>query len=315
MGVLDKFTTPDVVDEVLRLEEALNRRFNEEPRDDFLQGHGVSRAAIRAAFDKRTAPAGIFGAGVISFDGYDQAAVFVMDELLEDSHGGLHATPIWDTQVAPLIAWYTQDFAKQLLVVGLPQPQEQHPVRSGDALTSGSKTGTCGVEVVASSGARGVLSAGHVLPTVGAAVVANGSNLGTVSFTDSLSKHQPGEDVADVAVVDLDPAVTMSRPYGINAQGSAKSLDSVIAHGQSGNKAGRVLAAVPSFAFRPGVGSWKDALLTDRAISQGGDSGAPVYLDDGSGTIIGHIVAGHTPAYSVIQDISYLLQEANATLA
>ena len=48
-------------------------------------------------------------------------------------------------------------------------------------------------------------------------------------------------------------------------------------------------------------GHWDEALVTDKAISKGGDSGGMV-LDAATGALIAHIVGGYPGVYSVLQD-------------
>lgn len=161
-----------------------------------------------------------------------------------------------------------------------------------------------------------MLTAGHVANPYGANVMASGASVGAVMFADWLgNNHGPQDIVADVSVVVLAPGVGLNQGPAVTARSSVKQYDDVTAYGaRSGPQSGWVrYGLLPNFALSKSKGRWGEVSLTDRAISVGGDSGAPVLLT-GTSTIVGHIVAGAGNAYSIIQDIGYIASSARLTL-
>jgi hypothetical protein len=204
---------------------------------------------------------------------------------------------------------------KNLFAVSILVPAELNgAVTVGSELMCKQYQGTCGVEINTGSGKRSVLTAGHVAKTVGSSVTTAGEEVGTVALTDYLALHPPTDIVADVAVVELKPGVTVATTRPVTGPGTGKQFDDVVADVQQGIRGGWIRSVVPSFALYTGVGCWGEILITDRAISEAGDSGAPVYLDDDSGTVIGHIVGGVEDVYTLIQDINFILTRGQATM-
>lgn len=203
-------------------------------------------------------------------------------------------------------------------VLGVPLPSEQADVTPGDQVRCGRSTGTFGVQVSAPGVSQGVFTAGHVVATNGMQVEdARRQRVGTVHSTMyGLHKNVAARQlVADVAVVELDPTthcVCGSTPQTLQTSAPTR-WDRVTSYGAITSGVSAVLLAVGSDFAHPDsrAGDWKDTMITKGAISTRGDSGAPVFDDNGD--LIGHIVAG-ARSYSVIQSVSCLLAETQATL-
>jgi hypothetical protein len=295
---------------------------------------------VREVLASSSPPGGIFGVGAIAI-GPDQLypAIFAIPALATRGSSAEHAdyesiqepTLIENTLADSIIIAYAAREAQpeNLYVVGLPTLVEMdgHVKVGGEISCQRSQVagmgmervttnhGRCGVEVVIrSTGARAVLTAGHVAHPKGACVMANGRTIGRVVYADYLAAHQSTETIADVAVVKFEEGIAVSNTRIVSGPGVGKKLDLVVADGRQGSKEARILGLMESCALKQGVGCWGQVLITDRAISTSGDSGTPVFLGDGSGTVIGHVVAGHPAAYTIIQDIDYILQSGGVTL-
>lgn len=306
MSVLDSVRTtyPQVAEQVETLQKflyewraALNR--------DFLLSQGIPGSVIEEIVSDVTPPGGIYGVGATVFGAGEEvrAAVFVTPGL-----GGAPMEPI-DVKDVP-VGWLPGAPAEMqgLVAVALPMPEEQAGlVAVGGELTSLGRVGRCGLEVVTTSRQRAVLTAGHFVRTCYVDIEAGGARVGEGVHTNYLALHQPQDLVADVALVELDSGVSVSNPWPVAGPGTGKQLDNIVSYGKHGPQTGWVRSVVTSFSLQQNIGRWGEILITDRAISRGGDSGSPVYLKDNSGVAIGHVVAGAFPAYSLVQDINYLM--------
>lgn len=278
----------------------------------------LAHAAYEAVVADLTPPGGIYGVGVSAIDSggqYLAPAVFVVPDLVGASTMGraFDTIPVWNTSLADLLEEYDVSVPKDLVIVTLPMPEEQ--IAAGGPVECNSVQGTRGVQVWTADDHVAITTAGHVGDPTGSTVTSDGAPIGVVGFTDRLSRHSSGELVADIAIVQTYEGVPLGGGPQIVSVGVAKQLVGVVAYGRSGPQQGWIRSAMSSFALRPDAGMWGSVLLTDRAISSNGDSGAPVLLDDDSGTVIGHVVAGAPPAYSLIQDVTFALRQAGATLA
>lgn len=332
-------TDPVLASQITRLDRSLSRRVIGKPPERFLSRR-MPPDVVREVLADSSPPGGIFGVGASAI-GPDHLypAIFTIPALAARVSSAEHAdyesiqepTLIGNTLADSIIAAYRAREAqpKNLYVVGLPTPVEMDDhVKVGSKISCRrsqiagmgmervvTSHGRCGVEVVIrSTGERAVVTAGHVAHPKGAFVMANDRAIGRVVYADYLAAHQSTETIADVAVVKLEEGVAVSNTRIISGAGAGKKLDLVVADGGQGSKEARILGLMESFALKRGVGCWGQVLITDRAISISGDSGTPVYLSDGSGTVIGHVVAGHSAAYTIIQDIDYILQRGNVTL-
>jgi hypothetical protein len=104
----------------------------------------------------------------------------------------------------------------------------------------------------------------------------------------------------------------LSGGPAIHGVGVAQQRSRVVAYGQRGAQSSWVTSLSISFALDMTGGAWGEVFFTQRSISIAGDSGAPVLLDDASGTVVGLIVGG-SPSYSIVQDINYVLSGAAVT--
>jgi hypothetical protein len=338
VGILDALSDDDpfLAEQVRRLDDQFSGRAEIRLPYELLSEAGLAESAAFDVLGESTPPAGIYGVGATVSGHFPsepqptwimidpsgrhrpQLAIFVIPQLLgrSASDKDVASTPIQNTRLGPLVSKFTGDVPGELRVVSLPIPYEQNATAmAGSDLVCNGVTGTCGVGVRTSIGHASILTAGHVGRPLGSSVFASNSKIGSVVFTDSLSQHSPTDTVADVAVVELEHNVVATNSRRVPGQAQAKQLDNVVADHLQGPQQAWIRNVVTSFALTQNMGLWGEAFLTDRAISYSGHSGAPVYLNDGSHRIVGHIVAGAPPAYTLIQDISYILQYANVTLA
>jgi hypothetical protein len=321
-------TNPELADSVQLLDQRLRRRYDlslgvrrpEEPGrpvaealEATFSGAQLSRVA-EAVLSLSTPPAGIYGGGVVRHQDDLRLAVFLMVELLR-------AADVVDSDIVGLpesrvISRYLQELGMFLtddtMIVGLEYPSEQ--VAPGDALFCLGMRGTCGVAVATSTGEAGILTAGHVARGLNVSVDDATGRIGTVLWFDSLAEHAPREACADVAVIKLRAGVGVTGGPAIATSGTADQRSRVVSHGQEGPRSAWLRAPLmPSFALTQDRGDWGDVFLTSQAISIGGDSGAPVLLDDETKTVVGLIVAG-AGSYSLVQDISYVFTETRTSL-
>jgi len=312
MGVLDSVRNayPKVADQVETLEKFVEDLIGSVQGGDFLKRYHAPDYVMKEIVADDTPPAGIYGVGATAVDAGGEVcpAVFVIPGLAGDP---LAPVAIRDAPVAQLLGWLTE--LPGLVAVGLPKPTEHvgpghgPNVIVGGELSWRERAGRCGLEVAAASQQKTVLTAGHFARACHTCVEAGGARVGEVAHTDYLARHQPADLVADVALVQLDSGVSVSSVRPVAGRGTGKQLDNIVSDGAHGTQKGWVRSLVRSFALRQDSGRWGEILITDRAISYPGDSGAPVYLDDDSRITIGHVVAGAVPAYSLVQDINYIL--------
>jgi len=328
MALFDRLAEerPDLANAVAELDDRLRRRY-EEPLfapDRGAEGDAISVAieesfrnedldrAADAVLSSSTPPAGIFGAGVVYVDEELQPALFIVDELLR-------ATGIRERDVARI--YESAGLGRYLVqvlggvpgntrVVGLAPPVEQ--LAPGDPIVAIGTRGTCGPAVTTSDGERAVLTAGHVATPVEITVDSGGERIGRVAWSDSLSQHGPGEVCADVAVVVLRRDVILEGGPPIRSAGAAAQLMRVAAYARGRGRADWLRGLSREWALDTTKGSWKEIAITSLPISDEGDSGAPVLVQDGD-VLVGMIVGGNS-AYSVIQDISVLLEQTGTTL-
>jgi len=293
----------------------LSERFRRPPRTSFLEEHGLSTSAVEAVESDETPPGGIYGVGATSdARGNVVPILYVIEELIDWSDSTAVPSSIWDQHVAATVASrYSHNLPKTLLVSGLPRPEEYGVLNTGDEIVCEGARGTCGIKVRQGVNDSLVLTAGHVAKRVNAPVASGGNHVGTVIFSDYLGRHSSDEIVADVAVVDVESSTTIASKRTGTEPAVGKQLDPVVIDGRSGPIDGWIRSVVPSFALRANAGCWGEVLLTDRAISQPGDSGSPADLDDGSNTVLGHVVGGFYPAYTLIQDLSYVMAAAGVS--
>jgi hypothetical protein len=206
----------------------------------------------------------------------------------------------------------------EVAVIGLPAPVEQ--VGPGDEAHCGAGPASFGSRVWLQRGARGLLTAGHAAPVVGAAAYDASSNVvGKVIDTVDCGSATvgAGAPTPDVATIELDqnaPDTLTNAPQANAPPGTATLWDTVTSYGAvTAGQSASVLIAGASFAgSSPTTAVYGETLQTAYPISASGDSGAPVYNQ--SGDLVGHVVAGYAGVYSVVQDASYQLNAFGASL-
>lgn len=204
----------------------------------------------------------------------------------------------------------------KVAVVGVPRPVEQ--VAPGEQAHCGGGPASFGSRIFASTGARGILTAGHAAPSVNSSAYdASSSLVGTVTNAVRCSSVGAGVATPDVATIELlshVPDTSSSAPASAGGTGHSLLWDTITAYGAqtSGKAAAVVMTGVPFAGPNPTVGNFGEATLTAYAISAPGDSGAPAFNQRGE--LVGHVVAGNRGVNSLVQDITYQLNAFNARL-
>lgn len=265
--------------------------------------------------DRGTAPAGIYGYGLWSSqpDAQLSPAIFVQPGLAPS--GG---APLSITAMGAMMSRLGVTAPSGSLAVSLPPPQYQGKSAStsrgtpGMTITIGSRRATLGLPVVWMGDNRAALTAGHAASGAARAVVRDesGDRVGIVQTARCLDDVPVGVATADVAVISLDDRAARALPPTTTYVDAARPRDIV---GLAGSKTTTwVCALSPAFSLNQYKGEWGHVAITAKAISRAGDSGAPVVRADGA--VVGHLVAGYGAAYSLIQDIEYVVAEAQASL-
>lgn len=214
-------------------------------------------------------------------------------------------------------------YVQPVQLIAMPRPLPQ--TARGDAAHCGGSLGPGTVGVPATRKAvRGFLTAGHVSPVIDhsnppVAYGSGGTLVGTVvermcyQFDRYGSPVQKEADIPDVAFIELD---NQNDPIAATnyVAGPAKKWDIVTSYGAVTSGQSAPLAAVRC-AITSGneaYGNWAEAMFTRKAISTFGDSGAAVFNADAQ--VVGQVVGGYPGAFSVIQDIEYLLVATEAVL-
>jgi hypothetical protein len=166
---------------------------------------------------------------------------------------------------------------------------------------------------VALAGDRpGVLTAGHIGRVVGARATIDGTDAGRVVYSSHRAKYTYPQTCLDVAAIELhDQNLVAPAGAAIGQAVQMGLLHALNRSGVGGTDGFPFRGLLPSFAVDE-AGMWRDAGLVCPAISEGGDSGSMV-VDD-AGRIVGQVVGGDMPSYTVFQDAQELLADASSSL-
>jgi hypothetical protein len=208
-----------------------------------------------------------------------------------------------------------------LAVVALPTPKLFAGPSQSAYGGAGGQQGTIGCRVTF-RGQRGLLTAGHVAPLLGTTVTDSAkATIGTIGATQSLTASAPGYPSADVAVMtlaqDYDDSGGLSHDQ---KSGRVAIREDVTAYGAvSGSHDGWIVAIATQFAGPlPSSGDWGHVYITSQAVSQPGDSGAPVFIKN-TQAVVAQVVGGDMPhrgysGYTLVQDLEYQLKALDAVL-
>lgn len=184
----------------------------------------------------------------------------------------------------------------------MPLPQLQ--AEPGDRVRA-RLTGTAGVAILWTCG-TGIITAGHVARTLNG-IVTCGKDSGTTIYTHTPSSAtQAG---ADMAVLTFDVGPTLGA-YSKGTPQINHRVRMILTGGRQPTE--RVGIVAPQCFPQSFPGMYGDMLLTDDCVTIDGDSGAMV-LDDATGQVIGHVIAGVPNVATFIQSVDYQLSELAAT--
>lgn len=257
-----------------------------------------------------TEPIGIYGAGIAMLEEGPRPVILANERVTESS--GEHAVPLREEpQISRRATAALGDHPpEETVVLAIPSPVPQF---ASGALAQGPGTrGTFGARVTV-NGREAILTAGHVADK-GQVVRDAEDRKGTVSYSISPTRTATGEVVADVAVVvpHLDGAWEQALDYA--DLGDVTGGSSVTMFGAESGKCTDRIWIVGWFVWGDNApGQWKDVAVTTQVISEQGDSGAPVVLED-SDDLVGHLVGAVPGKGSLVQDIDCWLEATGATL-
>jgi hypothetical protein len=192
----------------------------------------------------------------------------------------------------------TPDWMSSIDILAIYPPERQ--IAPGGQIT-GPSLGTIGTQVRWNSGS-GFLTAGHVAPSVTASVYDGRRCIGTVVWSNDPAGHGTAIE-PDIAVIELQPGVTLSNPIPRKTTAGPAATISVLSSGM----AGVVMGVTPFLFMQSQNATCGDTYFTTSEITTGGDSGGPVML---GGDVIGHVVGASPGIMSFVQDLDYQLREA-----
>jgi hypothetical protein len=269
---------------------------------------GVS-PEIDVALAREATPFYVYAVGDIVQDGDEsptQIGVLVDRQLLELVES---AAP------SPLLSRLNLDpRTTRVIDVGPPAPQ----YAPGDQVRCVSRKGTLGLPVVTGSGAPGIMTAGHVAPLLGLRCRVGSSDIGYVSFTSDPISSARGDPEVDVAVIHCrEPAYWPQLWPVISDEMNDSNLNRMQLQklgGPSGLRTAQVMMRSPA-VFSPAMqGEWLDCLVSTRAMSVAGDSGALVVIsspeDPPNQSVVGHVVGGDGDRTTYVQSVRMQLTKA-----
>ena len=194
------------------------------------------------------------------------------------------------------------DWLKSVAILAVPEPKLN--LAPGDQITA-SLAGLAGAPVTWGSVNAGFLTAGHV-GAKGAVVSDASGPVGTIVFSsDPVNKG--GAISPDVAVVELASGTSLGTPPAVSGLIHPAPAADVDIHTQKGVQTISLMGETP-YLNVPNHGMFGDMYWTVSGVTQGGDSGGPVFEHGGSG-LIGHVVGSSGGATSYFQDVAYQLRE------
>ncbi len=254
-------------------------------------------------YSDATPALGIHSVGVIRHQERWQPGLLVTRALAPDS---TFDSPMQAGQIRGLMELLTElggSPPDETWVVGIRPPDEYAETVNGD------QEGTLGVPVRLVNGSPGALTAGHVAQSAGDAVEIGGVGPATVEYSSHRHLHGSSDIAcADVAVLSFDEAAAFPALSGL---GSVAQMRRVAAYNRSGvgGATGEPFRfGGERFPVKEGEGSWGDFMMIDGPISLGGDSGSIAVNEESE--VIGQVVGGKPGSYSIVQRITYLLEDA-----
>lgn len=306
---VDRFIGIDessVTDWLYEVEAVLRTRPDEV--DNYFDRMAREQEADPQLLDSReTPPLGVHAVALVQQEEQWHRALLVAKGLAPDT--GL-SQPAVAGDFAPLRDLFADlgtAHPDEILVIGIDPPAEQYARVDGDLI------GTLGLPVRLRSGSNGALTAGHVARRAESPVSVAGIQA-SVAYSNHRALHKADQNCADVAVLELPsgwrdlvnvPAgLTLSDPTDPLLLPSVNALN----RSKTGDPGQIVRTAGASFIVNEREGRWGDFIMTD-PISINGDSGSLVVAF--GNLVIGQIVGGLEGAYSIVQNIHYLLDDAD----
>ncbi|WP_247424213.1 hypothetical protein [Ralstonia pseudosolanacearum] len=161
------------------------------------------------------------------------------------------------------------------------------------------------------AGGSGFAMAGHVAPTVGAPVNCGGSQIGQVVWANNPTGHGTSIE-ADFSVVSIGANSSFSCPYSTCSHARPYDHISVVRQGGRPFQQSIVIGMFAAMALPSHNSTIGDVYITARQISSPGDSGAAVIKSNGE--IVGHVIGAIPGCATLVQDVSYQINEASSFL-
>jgi hypothetical protein len=248
--------------------------------------------------------AGLLGVGLWESDGLPRACVY-LDDSLSDEY-----VATADRLCGALGIGDVPAFSNAVIV---PMTRPDQYLGAGEEVRTFQSAGTFGCPITFSDGSYGITTAGHVASYVGELVMDSKGLVGAVEATDFLANSSREADVADLATIRLDQDLDGLQGVRLDSMAPLAIGVNVRVFGAiSGQLTSRIIGVSPSLSISPYARGWADVGLTEIAISQRGDSGAPVTRGEES-ILLGHIVGGSSKQ-SVIQAAAFQLASRGVTL-
>jgi hypothetical protein len=184
----------------------------------------------------------------------------------------------------------------------------------GAAVDAGALLGTLGARISTAAGDEGLLTAGHVAPNTGVPTYDGRDLVGWVEDTSDPLTAGAGQAVADVAVLKKHAGYAdAGLVHGV--VGDAMIRTDLVAQGAvtSGQKSWVKGISNEWAGEDPAHADWANVYVTRQAISDAGDSGAPVFID-GTNDLAGSVVAGYPSSHTLVQKLQFQLDAFSAKL-
>jgi hypothetical protein len=161
------------------------------------------------------------------------------------------------------------------------------------------------------TGGHGFAMAGHVAPSVGAAVNQHGSQIGIVAWANNPTGRGASVE-ADFSVVEINSGVQFNSLYSSYSHGRPYDPVAVVKPTGTPFPSSIIIGMFSAMALPSHNSTLGDTYMTGGQISSAGDSGAPV-INNSSG-LVGHVIGASSGVTTLVQDLSYQIMAATSAL-